>query len=399
MNEHQRNELKKFADLQAKGRGYIIELHYPFHLPEQVLGRNVPFFCGLELTETWRRELRGETKSSRPKCNHECKKARAALKTLLELIRGNLTAQDASARLKKSGSYGQAWSDPAEIEARLRESGEVREFLKEILVFGEVRLAGLARQVRDTESTVNCIGRIGAAALAQGDASAAQSLADIGLYAVKILDALAEQRPELILPLTRNSMFWPILATVEPSWAEAARQKLENLQFAEDTIHGKLDKSTAYKLESISRRYARGIVETLEKNRCCAAILTERRAIIEAKEKEAGVKVLVRRIPPWVGKAAKLEPFDRNTAESWLAVGMEMLKEQRPNLAANSDWKNIRMHWENRGDKPTPGRLWNSIKDALRSPIRTIARGHKLRKDTQKPHPPSGNPQPRTKIA
>jgi hypothetical protein len=91
-----------------------------------------------------------------------------------------------------------------------------------------------------------------------------------------------------------------------------------------------------------------------------------------------------------------LEPFSRETAEDWLDVGIEMLKEQCRYLPKSDDWVRIAKHWENRGEKLTPGRMWNRIKDALRSPIKTIARSHRPRKVTQVTQPNLGNPIPGT---
>ena len=389
----------KSGKTESKEDQYWIPLHYPFCLPGEVLGREIPFMSGLELTERWKRDLQGGDETLKLDCERERKDARAVMKTLLDLIRGNVSADEASAQLQSAGKPGQGWVDPAQIEVRLRETPEIRQLLQHLLQFGELRLATLDKQVTDVENTLNCITALGVAALDRKDGFATERLADIANYAVIILETLAEQRPGLVRPLARKSHQWPVMASVEPDWQGTAQDRLQRLQLGEDTIHGTFEKSKAYNLEIVSRRYARGIVETLEKNRCCAALVKERMQVIKAREKKDGVKVLIQRIPAWVGKAAQLDPFGPKSAEDWLEVGIEMLKEERPELPHSPDWARIKTHWENRGDKPTPGRLWGSIKDALRSPIKTIARAHRPEKLTQKPPASLGNPNPKANKA
>jgi hypothetical protein len=201
----------------------------------------------------------------------------------------------------------------------------------------------------------------------------------------------------LIRPFTRKSVQWPVLASVEPEWPMQMQKKIRRiLELGEDTLHGRLDQSKAYNLENISRRYARGIVETLEKNRCCMGLFFMVKQVVKAKQKEDGIKVLFKVVPDWVTDATKLEPFSRETAEAWLDVGIEMLKDECRYLPKSEDWARIKTHWENRGDKQTPGRMWNSIKDALRSPIKTIARTRHPGKVTQTTPPNLGNPIPGT---
>jgi hypothetical protein len=114
----------------------------------------------------------------------------------------------------------------------------------------------------------------------------------------------------------------------------------------------------------------------------------------QAKQKRDGIAVLYKPVPAWVTAATKLEPFSRKTAEDWLDVGIKMLKEECRCLPKSDDWARIKTHWENRGEKQTPGRMWNSIKDALRSPIKTIARAGHRAKVTQVTQPNLGNPIP-----
>lgn len=373
-NEATREDWRKFTKLAAEGRAFLIPLHHPFLLPGDPPDRAFSFVAGLERTEQWQRELQGGDEQLRRDYERENKAGRAAMKTLLDLVRGNLSADEAAGKLKAVGNEGGKWPDPAQLEARLRDEPGSRELLQHLLQFGELRLAAVNKQLAEVEQTVECITALGTAALDHHDAFAAGRLADIAHYAVTVLDALAEQRTELVRPFAREALQWPVMADVEPDWQGPAQERLKRLQLGEDTLHGKFDKSKAYNLENVSRRYARGIVETLEKNRCCAAMVAARMGVINAKEERDGFMVFTLPVPAWFERASKLPPFGPETAEVWLDVGIEMLKEQQPHLPQSPDWARIKTHWENRGDKPTPGRLWNSIKDALRSPLKTIAR-------------------------
>lgn len=376
MNENTatKKDWEKFTNLAAEGRAFLIPLHHPFVLPGQSAGPAFSFLAGLELTERWRRELSGGDEQLRRDYERENKDARAAMKTLLDLVRGSLSADEAAARLKTAGKAGSRWPDLEQLEAKLSGAPEIRELLQHLLQFGELRLATVDKQLAEVEQAVGCITALGTAALDHHDAFAAGRLADIARYAVTVLDALAEQRTELVRPFAREAQQWPVMADVEPDWQGPALERLKRLQLGEATLHGKFDKSKAYNLENVSRRYARGIVETLEKNRCCAALVAGRIEVIKAKEERDGFMVVTPAVPGWCDRAVALDPFGPESAETWLDVGMEMLKEQQPHLTKSADWARIRTHWENQMSNPTSGRLWGSIKDALRSPIKTIAR-------------------------
>lgn len=396
MKEWTKAEAEAFAKLVDEGRGFIIPLHHPFLLPGQAPGGAFSFLAGLETTEQWQLELSGGYEQLRREHEREQDRVRVALRTLLDLVQGSLKAEEAAERLKDSAIDGLSLPDPARLEAKLQESPNLRELLEHLLQFGELRRARVDRQLAEVEKTLDCITALGLAALDHKDTYAIGRLADIARYAVTILDALAEQQTDLVRPIARKAYQWPVMADVEPGWQEQVLKRLQKLQLGEDTLHGKFDKSKAYSLENVSRRYARGIVETLEKNRCCAALVPDRVAVINAKEKKEGVVVFTSAIPDWFYKAVKLPPFGPKSAEAWLDVGMEMLKEQLPRLTQSPDWSRIRTHWENRMSDPTPGRMWGSIKDALRSPIKTIAREQTLEPVTQKGAASLGNPKPNT---
>ena len=268
------------------------------------------------------------------------------------------------------------WREIAKkIAAAPKDQSEIRLLLESVLQFGQLRIAGLGKHVASLEHAISCITTLGAAALDHHDTFAAEQLVAIANYAVMVLESLGQQRPELLRPFARKAVQWPVMASVEPDWAQRTNERLrQNLQLGEDTLHGRLEKSKAYDLEIISRRYARGIVETLEKNRQCESMADERKEIIRWKMAKDGIKVWVPRPPDWFLEAAKLQSFGAETADAWLNVGMKMLREQRPYLPKHPDWKRLKTHWEHRAEVPTPGRMWNRIKDALRSPLKTIAR-------------------------
>lgn len=386
-----------FAKKAKEGNGYLIQLHYPFHLPGKTNARELMFFAGLELVERWERELtRSKDKQLRQEVAVERENAIEVFRTFLDLVKGGLSIESANQQLKKAGKLGKEWTQfTGQIDARLQQSPDFRELLQTLFQVGELRFATLGKQQVAVKQALNCFRTLGTAAIDHNDEYAITMLVELTKYAVTILETLTEKRPELIRPFARKSVQWPVLANVEPDWQVQAQKKLrKTLELGEDTLHGRLDKSKAYNLENVSRRYARGIVDTLEMNRSCAALFPMQEQIIKAKQKKDGIVVLFKPVPAWVTAATKLEPFSRETAENWLDVGIEMLKEQCRHLPKSDDWVRITKHWENRGDKPTPGRMWNSIKDALRSPIKTIARAQNPRKITQVTLPNLGNPIP-----
>lgn len=384
-----------FAKRAKEGNGYLIQLHYPFHLPGKTNARELMFFAGLELVERWERELTGsKDKQLRREVVAKRENAIEVFRTFLDLVKGGLSVEGANQQLKRAGKLGNEWSQfTGQLDARLKQSPDFRDLLQTLLQFGELRLATLGKQQVAVEQALGCFTTLGTAAIERGEEYAITMLVELTKYAVTILETLTEKRPELIRPFARKSVQWPVMAGVEPEWQIQAQKKLRRiLELGEDTVHGRLEQSKAYNLENVSRRYARGIVDTLEKNRCCAALFSMQKQIIIAKQKKDGTMVLFKASPAWVASATKLEPFSRETAEDWLDVGIEMLKEQCRYLPKSDDWVRITKHWENRGEKQTPGRMWNSVKDALRSPIKTIARAQPPQKVTQTTKPNLGNP-------
>jgi hypothetical protein len=388
-------ELLEFAKKAKEGRAHIIQLHYPFHLPGKTNARELMFFTGLEVVERWERELnKGKDKQLRREVAAERENTITVFRTFLELVKGEISVEGANQQLKNAGTIGQGWEQlSGQLGGPLKQAPDFREWLQSLFLAGELRFTTLGKHQMAVEQALNCFTTLGAAAIDHGDEYATTMLVELTKYAVTILETLVEKRPELVRPFARKSVQWPVLASVEPDWPVQAQKQLRRiLELGEDTLHGRLDRSKAYSLENVSRRYARGIVDTLEKNRCCAELFSQVEQVVKAKQEKDGLKVLFKTVPAWVTAAAKLEPFSRETAEDWLDVGIEMLKEQCRYLPKSDDWARITKHWENRGEKQTPGRMWNSIKDALRSPIKTIARARNPGKVAQTTEPNLGNP-------
>lgn len=395
MKPASKEDLIEFAKKADEGKAYMFQLHYPFHLPGKTNAREVVFFGNLEVVEQWKRELNKDKDGQlRREVAAESKDSSTVFRIFLELVKGGLSVEGADQQLQGAGKLGQEWSQfTSQLDARLKQTPDFRELLQTLLQFGELRLATVDKQKQAIEQALNCFTTLGTAAIEFGDESATAMLVELTKHAAAILEALAEKRPELIRPFARKSVQWPVLASVEPEWPVQTQKQLRRvLELGEATLHGRLDPSKAYNLENVSRRYARGLVDTLEKNRCCAEFFSTVVQVAKAKEKKDGIKVLFKAVPAWAVAAAKLEPFSRETAEAWLDVGVEMLKKECPHLPKSGDWARLKTHWENRGEKQTPGRMWNSIKDALRSPVKTIARAPHSRPVAQTAQPNLGNP-------
>ena len=384
-----------FAKKAKEGSAHLIQLHYPFHLPGKTNARELMFFAGLELVQRWELELNeSKDKQLRREVVAERENAIEVFRTFLDLVKGELNVEGANNQLKGAGKLGKEWSDlPGQIDARLKQSPDFRDLLQTLFQDGELRFATLGRQQAAVKQALDCFTTLGGAAIDHGDEYATTMLVELTKYAVTILETLTGKRPELIRPFARKSVQWPVMASVEPEWPVQIQKRLRQiLELGEDTLHGRLNESKAYNLENISRRYARGIVDTLEKNRCCAALLPMQKQIVKDRQKKDDIKVLFKAVPAWVKDAIKLEQFSRETAENWLVVGIKLLKQDCPYVPKSDAGVGITTHWENRGEKKTPGRMWNSIKDALRSPIKTIARAQHPKTITQDTQPNLGNP-------
>src|ERR1017187_8625132 len=124
MKPASKEELLDFANKAKAGKGYLIQLHYPFHLPGKTNARELMFFAGLELVERWERELnKSKDKQLRREVAAEREDSIAVFRTFLELVKGGLSVEGANQQLQRAGKLGQEWSQfTGQLEARLKQT-------------------------------------------------------------------------------------------------------------------------------------------------------------------------------------------------------------------------------------------------------------------------------------
>lgn len=207
----------------------------------------------------------------------------------------------------------------------------------------------------------------------QDDTQALKSLLSLANRIVGAIQIASNTKPELMRPMARQALMWPVMANIDPQWKLDATALLRKIELGEDTIHGRLESTKAYRLEGTTRRYARAIVDTLEFNRKVVPWLCETFLVAKEKVLSRPTRYMLFTAPDWAKEAVLLPPFSKSSAKEWLRVGISMLKEQVPDLPHHRDWQSIKMALSRR-EQATDGRLWNEIKDSLASPINTIAR-------------------------
>ena len=72
----------------------------------------------------------------------------------------------------------------------------------------------------------------------QGHEEAAKQLLMAACLAVKLLDCLGEERPELLQPTARQTAVLPVLASLDPAWTKRAEARMCELEVGADSLEG-----------------------------------------------------------------------------------------------------------------------------------------------------------------
>ena len=231
-----------------------------------------------------------------------------------------------------------------------------------------------AEKSKDLDARTNiCHGveRLRQSACERQDAEAAVALAGLTQLATLTLYGLEIRHPEWFRVWARKQTAWPVLATVNPNWEKRVRKQIEAVQLGEGTIHGLFNKERAYDDHLPCRRWALGIVETLEDNRKPAKYYSLRQKVYElCLDRDHELSFVP--VPQWVLECAKLSPFGRDAAivKQWWTVGKAMIREQCPDFHTRPEWK----RYEHTFEGMTPGQIQNRIFDDIRKAMLTIAK-------------------------
>jgi hypothetical protein len=220
------------------------------------------------------------------------------------------------------------------------------------------------------------LSRLAKAATA-GDLDAAKGLAGAATDATGLLFAVERLHPELLRPMARGQMYWPVLASEEAGWEKGAMQRVADLELGADLQWFKVRfrKARGADANLPARLWAKAAVRAIEETRfrflCFGRLLREFGSIEALSDycSESGWNM--GKEPEWVKGVAQLKEFSSESLTEWKPVIREMIREQLPEFHTRPEWSNQRNTAEASG-RNTPGEIRNAILDDITSALQRL---------------------------
>ena len=90
----------------------------------------------------------GNLEQEREKAEGQRRDATTAFRTLVDLVKADLSAQAAVEKLKQAGAVGKDWAEMApQIGALAEDDPEIRDLLQTLFQFGELKIATLGKHL------------------------------------------------------------------------------------------------------------------------------------------------------------------------------------------------------------------------------------------------------------
>ena len=203
----------------------------------------------------------------------------------------------------------------------------------------------------------------------EGHEEAAKQLLMATCLAVKLLDCLGEERPELLWSTARQMAVLPVLASLDPAWTKRAEARMRELQVGADNLNGRFSAAAYDDVEFFpARAYARAVVDTLAANR---RDLEHAQAVSQLfRNHLPGYRVHFASIPAWAQAAVTLPDFTREQADAWYDLGKKMIRAECPEFHLRPEWKRYRARFQDL----KRGEIQNRLFDLLKSAMSTVAR-------------------------
>ena len=217
-----------------------------------------------------------------------------------------------------------------------------------------------------------------AEATGAGDAEAAKILAEATIQASVLLGITERRHPELLKPVARKEMMWPVLASEEAGWEKEAVRHITELKLGADRlgINVRFRKARGTDANLPARLWAKAAVRTIEETQF--RILSFGQVLRDFGSHQALADFCMEtnwRIgeqPDWVSEVAKLKAFSKESLPEWKRVIRKIIREQMRDFHTRAEWATQRNSAIERG-RDTPGEIQNAILDDICSALERIA--------------------------
>lgn len=211
-----------------------------------------------------------------------------------------------------------------------------------------------------------------------GDAEAAKNLAEAAIQASVLLAIAEKKRPELLKPIARKEMMWPVLASEEVGWEKDAMRHIAGLKLGADrlTLNVRFRKARGTDANLPARLWAKAAVRTIEETQF--RILSFGQVLRDFGSHKALADFCIEtnwRIgeqPEWVRDTAGLGMFSHESLPRWKLVVRKMIREQVHNFHTRPDWTTQRNTAIANG-RATRGEIQNAILDDITSALARLA--------------------------
>ncbi len=205
---------------------------------------------------------------------------------------------------------------------------------------------------------------------------ARRTLSDILIFAVSRMSQLARRNPKHWIPITEQSIVWPVIGSLHPQWLKGIEPKAEvrillekNLKLGNKSIIA-ADILAKSKLTSPNTQAAYSLIELILATRSPLA----REGLPLAITSAAWFKA-------WQLKACALKPYCKATSSEWATIALQAFKFLCPEPEKTSLAAEIGAHWAKgeegeeglRAESHTIGRLRSRIRSRVKQAICRLA--------------------------
>ncbi len=170
-----------------------------------------------------------------------------------------------------------------------------------------------------------------------GEQDAAKALTRLTEHAVRELNAIASQFPELLQPIARQIAQWPDFISLHPEFLGRNKRLLIELQVGQDT-EVNVSQRVKWKSNRMATNCALSLVEYIRKKQEQLHWLIQLKT---ARKRIPKLVVIVPAYPPWVKECAKLPRLNRDTVDQWWRVAKEAFLEGIPHPENDPELRNL----------------------------------------------------------
>jgi hypothetical protein len=297
---------------------------------------------------------------------------------LHKLLRGEISAESAIQKLKRLVPDKQLLRELFDVwDGVAKGTPELLARQKEERAREELAIAKSGRLLKARKAILAGLTTLFDMAAA-GDARAADGLTEAAVQAARLLRFLEKKRPELVEPIARANLQWPVLASDEPGWEQEAVRRVTDLKLGTDMLPYRLHfrKARGADANLPARLWAKAAVRTIEATRCrClsfGSLLHEFGSAGGMADFSLETGWDYGKHPEWMAEVADLKALSIETLPQWKRVVRKMIRQEAPDFHTRPEWATQRMSASARG-RDTTGELQNAILDDIGSALERIA--------------------------